>query len=108
MSRGLIRIGTSDSLPEARGEIVERADQERLEKVDREQDDHRRQVESHRDRRESESVADRTQHRLGHTDNEAHDRVVRRSEEHTSELQSPCNLVCRRLVEKNKRYTRSQ
>src|SRR5688500_19326514 len=24
----------------------------------------------------------------------------RRSEEHTSELQSPCNLVCRRLLEK--------
>src|SRR5688500_19357074 len=27
-----------------------------------------------------------------------------RSEEHTSELQSPCNLVCRLLLEKNK-YT---
>src|SRR5256885_16817962 len=26
---------------------------------------------------------------------DAHDRVVARSEEHTSELQSPCNLVCR-------------
>src|SRR5256885_15446423 len=25
-----------------------------------------------------------------------------RSEEHTSELQSPCNLVCRRLLEKRK------
>src|SRR5256885_7331754 len=25
-----------------------------------------------------------------------------RSEEHTSELQSPCNLVCRRLLEKKK------
>src|ERR1022692_5114547 len=25
-----------------------------------------------------------------------------RSEEHTSELQSPCNLVCRLLLEKNK------
>src|SRR5256885_2778250 len=35
------------------------------------------------------------------------DRVVedqfgRRSEEHTSELQSPCNLVCRLLLEKKK------
>src|SRR5256885_11564277 len=29
---------------------------------------------------------------------------VRRSEEHTSELQSPCNLVCRLLLEKNKVY----
>src|SRR5256885_9424414 len=27
---------------------------------------------------------------------------VRRSEEHTSELQSPCNLVCRLLLEKKK------
>src|SRR5256885_11895977 len=34
----------------------------------------------------------------------------RRSEEHTSELQSPCNLVCRLLLEKKKKilymYTR--
>src|SRR2546426_5398166 len=31
-----------------------------------------------------------------------------RSEEHTSELQSPCNLVCRLLLEKKKKkpYTR--
>src|SRR5256885_8432641 len=29
-------------------------------------------------------------------------RVDRRSEEHTSELQSPCNLVCRLLLEKKK------
>src|SRR2546426_7884597 len=29
---------------------------------------------------------------------------MQRSEEHTSELQSPCNLVCRLLLEK-KRYT---
>src|SRR6478735_12382875 len=27
-------------------------------------------------------------------------RCARRSEEHTSELQSPCNLVCRLLLEK--------
>src|SRR2546426_6723643 len=40
-------------------------------------------------------------------------RRSRRSEEHTSELQSPCNLVCRLLLEKkkykknsNKDYTR--
>src|SRR5256885_4703098 len=35
------------------------------------------------------------------------DRAVRgagRSEEHTSELQSPCNLVCRLLLEKKKKY----
>src|SRR5688500_19257950 len=29
-----------------------------------------------------------------------------RSEEHTSELQSPCNLVCRLLLEKKKRSSR--
>src|SRR3989454_2161755 len=28
-------------------------------------------------------------------------KVGQRSEEHTSELQSPCNLVCRLLLEKN-------
>src|ERR1022692_3297444 len=34
-------------------------------------------------------------------------RLPIRSEEHTSELQSPCNLVCRLLLEKkkNKRHT---
>src|SRR5256885_5148004 len=38
-----------------------------------------------------------------------HDHIARshagRSEEHTSELQSPCNLVCRLLLEKKKNYT---
>src|SRR2546426_7191207 len=29
-----------------------------------------------------------------------------RSEEHTSELQSPCNLVCRLLLEKKKTFKR--
>src|SRR5256885_5363453 len=37
----------------------------------------------------------------------ARDRVHRhRSEEHTSELQSPCNLVCRLLLEKKKKIKR--
>src|SRR5256885_5345901 len=31
------------------------------------------------------------------------DRIRMRSEEHTSELQSPCNLVCRLLLEKKKK-----
>src|SRR5256885_8635997 len=31
-----------------------------------------------------------------------HGRHLCRSEEHTSELQSPCNLVCRLLLEKKK------
>src|SRR2546426_5094649 len=33
--------------------------------------------------------------------------AVRRSEEHTSELQSPCNLVCRLLLEKKKARKRT-
>src|SRR5256885_10090567 len=32
-----------------------------------------------------------------------HYAIPSRSEEHTSELQSPCNLVCRLLLEKKKR-----
>src|SRR2546426_5308545 len=31
-----------------------------------------------------------------------------RSEEHTSELQSPCNLVCRLLLEKKKKKNKKQ
>src|SRR2546426_7638189 len=34
-------------------------------------------------------------------------RIGSRSEEHTSELQSPCNLVCRLLLEKKKNTTAS-
>src|SRR2546426_8169137 len=33
---------------------------------------------------------------------------VQRSEEHTSELQSPCNLVCRLLLEKKKNKLNEQ
>src|SRR5205807_10490672 len=39
--------------------------------------------------------------RLGRGDH-AEGQVADRSEEHTSELQSPCNLVCRLLLEKKK------
>src|SRR2546426_12488332 len=35
-------------------------------------------------------------------DDEELEGVIARSEEHTSELQSPCNLVCRLLLEKKK------
>src|SRR2546426_7743987 len=35
-------------------------------------------------------------------------RAPQRSEEHTSELQSPCNLVCRLLLEKKKQTDRRQ
>src|SRR5256885_7671164 len=34
-------------------------------------------------------------------------RSMDRSEEHTSELQSPCNLVCRLLLEKKKKNMKS-
>src|SRR5256885_11384666 len=33
--------------------------------------------------------------------------VIPRSEEHTSELQSPCNLVCRLLLEKKNKNERA-
>src|SRR5256885_7629675 len=33
--------------------------------------------------------------------------AAKRSEEHTSELQSPCNLVCRLLLEKKKKTQKS-
>src|SRR2546426_4801174 len=45
----------------------------------------------------------RTLHDLGNLDVWCpRDLGVTRSEEHTSELQSPCNLVCRLLLEKKK------
>src|SRR5256885_16754007 len=34
--------------------------------------------------------------------------LILRSEEHTSELQSPCNLVCRLLLEKKKKRQAAQ
>src|SRR2546426_5400805 len=42
----------------------------------------------------------------GRNDGHVHGaRAQRRSEEHTSELQSPCNIVCRLLLEKKNRNT---
>src|SRR5256885_7276039 len=41
--------------------------------------------------------------RIGWTSIRSNRPVSSRSEEHTSELQSPCNLVCRLLLEKKKR-----
>src|SRR2546426_5798345 len=37
---------------------------------------------------------------------DAYELLYSRSEEHTSELQSPCNLVCRLLLEKKKKKYR--
>src|SRR5256885_10061145 len=45
----------------------------------------------------------RPPHHAGHGVLVEVNRQPRRSEEHTSELQSPCNLVCRLLLEKKKR-----
>src|SRR5256885_10557391 len=42
-------------------------------------------------------------HRLAHAGAQVQCRPQGRSEEHTSELQSPCNLVCRLLLEKKKK-----
>src|SRR5256885_5405718 len=49
------------------------------------------------------SAANRTMRRIGASPCAAGGRAGGlRSEEHTSELQSPCNLVCRLLLEKKK------
>src|SRR5256885_13742551 len=40
----------------------------------------------------------------GHRDDGQRGVLLLRSEEHTSELQSPCNLVCRLLLEKNNNH----
>src|SRR5256885_2036397 len=44
---------------------------------------------------------------IAHRARQQHEGEQQRSEEHTSELQSPCNLVCRLLLEKTKRRLRS-
>src|SRR5688500_19230005 len=68
-------------------------------------------LETHRDADRAQVVdhVDRHPQRAPEPSRAAQDVVVRRlevrsrrSEEHTSELQSPCNLVCRLLLEKKK------
>src|SRR5256885_12054275 len=49
----------------------------------------------------SDTIACRGQ-RYRHAVGQPGERPCERSEEHTSELQSPCNLVCRLLLEKKK------
>src|SRR5260370_26601682 len=44
--------------------------------------------------------------RPGETVSQRQERIAQRSEEHTSELQSHLNLVCRLLLEKKKRENR--
>src|SRR5256885_13047363 len=53
-----------------------------------------------RDRLEDDLVRDRVA--VGQVRHDLGERLAYRSEEHTSELQSPCNLVCRLLLEKKK------
>src|SRR2546430_12918023 len=50
------------------------------------------------------NAVDHAEHRRGRPDpqGQSEDRDQRRSEEHTSELQSQSNLVCRLLLEKKK------
>src|SRR2546426_11641862 len=54
----------------------------------------------------------RDRKRHAHHADISHSRLValgaRRSEEHTSELQSPCNLVCRLLLEKKKKKIKNR
>src|SRR5256885_11841517 len=47
-------------------------------------------------------------HRLRYAFGQQLEHFPQRSEEHTSELQSPCNLVCRLLLEKKKKNIRTQ
>src|SRR2546426_8193743 len=42
-------------------------------------------------------------YKVQYVDGPESNRFAKRSEEHTSELQSPCNLVCRLLLEKKKK-----
>src|SRR5256885_2658120 len=50
-----------------------------------------------------ESPLDKLWQEYGRVFHDFDDLTLVRSEEHTSELQSPCNLVCRLLLEKKKR-----
>src|SRR5256885_13133707 len=51
------------------------------------------------------ALEDHLQARLLHRSTRKLSLTPERSEEHTSELQSPCNLVCRLLLEKKKNKT---
>src|SRR2546426_6307491 len=71
-----------------------------------------RRGEARREARAHREVPPEAQGRAGHgragrgaTERAARAESAVRSEEHTSELQSPCNLVCRLLLEKKKNTT---
>src|SRR5256885_13262917 len=55
--------------------------------------------------RSGETTLDRIARSVQEDLNSRKNEELARSEEHTSELQSPCNLVCRLLLEKKKKQT---
>src|SRR5256885_7154336 len=57
-------------------------------------------------RKSARQLADRVRSRLRRLAGSSLLDTLDRSEEHTSELQSPCNLVCRLLLEKKKKQCR--
>src|SRR2546426_8626354 len=61
---------------------------------------HERSTGERQHRRRSDMVEEAAE--SGSADREKDSLAFLRSEEHTSELQSPCNLVCRLLLEKKK------
>src|SRR5688500_20168381 len=63
---------------------------------------HSRQRQLQSDRGGGPGVHRRRRSRLHGAQRSRSHRGLSRSEEHTSELQSPCNLVCRLLLEKKK------
>src|SRR5256885_15985272 len=61
---------------------------------------------SHRNPRVRRMIIDENiRNRVRHVRDALDSGARKRSEEHTSELQSPCNLVCRLLLEKKKKST---
>src|SRR3989454_3989612 len=54
------------------------------------------------------SFRERRKYRIDELPRDLHEALEMRSEEHTSELQSPCNLVCRLLLEKKKTQSKAR
>src|SRR5256885_7066936 len=58
-----------------------------------------------RDRQQPGAPRKSGESRVGRSGSQVGEERAGRSEEHTSELQSPCNLVCRLLLEKKKKQS---
>src|SRR2546426_6649849 len=80
-----------------------------LERVERLQKENERLRQRIRKLEQELEAARRREHRSAapYSRGRRKEKPQRRSEEHTSELQSPCNLVCRLLLEKKKKTNRS-